>query len=242
MSNYQHLKWDSDFFGFKVAAVYANEINNNEIDSILKKLHNYNYKLIYVISESELVFPNIKCLYNINFVDIKLTFKAFVNTIIEQNKDEDLINILKYSQKPINENLEELAYQSGNYSRFKLDKNFEPYHFFSLYKIWLQKSLSKEIADEVFVYTENDNILGFVTVSLNENNFGKIGLIAVEQNTRGKGIGRKLIKAVANYLLDYQINKLFVSTQHANKNACNFYQKLGFILDKKEYYYHLWIV
>lgn len=241
MNNYKHLTWDSDFLGFKVAAVYADKINS-DVDIILQNLNYENYRLVYFISENEVVFSNnASSLYKIKPIDVKLTYKAFVDDIIESNDCNNLVNVVNYSLMPANNDLIELAFQSGIYSRFKRDNDFAPNCYFSLYRIWLEKSLNRNIADEVFAYTENSKILGFITI-VKCKDYGKIGLIAVAQEARGKNIGRKLILSGAKYLSDSKINTFYVATQNENHSACNFYRKIGFNLDKKEYYYHIWML
>jgi dTDP-4-amino-4,6-dideoxy-D-galactose acyltransferase len=108
-----------------------------------------------------------------------------------------------------------------------------------MYETWLKKSVSREIADEVYVYMEDFNIYGFVTIKKN-NQQATIGLIAVDSQKQKNGIGRKLIHAVEKWAIDQKLHKISVATQQQNIDACNFYKKMGFEIHDEEYIYHIW--
>ena len=108
-----------------------------------------------------------------------------------------------------------------------------------MYREWINKSVSKTIADEVFLY-ENKQILGIVTLKLKEN-IATIGLIAVAENQQGKGIGRKLVDACMDFCQKNNIKKIEVATQKANLQACNFYEKYGFSVKEITPIYHFWL-
>jgi dTDP-4-amino-4,6-dideoxy-D-galactose acyltransferase len=75
---------------------------------------------------------------------------------------------------------------------------------------------------------------------LHENS-GSIGLIAVDENQRGKAIGKKLIGAGLQYFYDHKITSVDVVTQKSNYLACRFYESCGFKIKSIVNIYHLWI-
>jgi ribosomal protein S18 acetylase RimI-like enzyme len=74
-----------------------------------------------------------------------------------------------------------------------------------------------------------------------KNGVGSIGLIAVNEKTRSKGIGSKLIAAADAFYHANGIGQSTVITQASNIQACRFYEKAGFQVIKKEYVYHWWL-
>ena len=88
-------------------------------------------------------------------------------------------------------------------------------------------SINKKFADKIFYYLLEKEVVGFVTVK-NSNDFSTIGLIAVNNNYQGRGIGKQLINIVENYCLELNINELRIPTQKENISACNFYKKLDY--------------
>ncbi len=126
------------------------------------------------------------------------------------------------------------------YSRFKIDPYFRNNEFERLYTEWIEKSVERRLANEVLIYNEGDELLGFITLALREKT-GSIGLIAVDENQRGKAIGKKLIRAALAYFKDHKITTVEVVTQKANYAACRFYESCGFKIKSIVNIYHLWI-
>jgi dTDP-4-amino-4,6-dideoxy-D-galactose acyltransferase len=230
MLNFTYLIWDSLFFEKEIYKIsIENDINKSELFDLINKL---NGELFYVFSKSK----NIFLLNNgADLVDEKITYQIKVANIMKY----DLLKVKSFNSLPTKE-LIELTLLSGQYSRFKADV-FLSQKFEQLYSLWLNRSLSREIADEVFVYVEDSLIEGFVTIR-KQSNSASIGLIAVNPKSQQKGIGRKLIYTVNNWCYEKDIEILEVATQMANKKACDFYIQLGFELKCIDNIYHYYKV
>lgn len=231
----EHLSWDSNFFGIKTGRINLNS-SESELFMLLEVAKKQNYQLINVFADKETEL-SVKLLnqWNGKLVDRKIIYKKEVSASI---KKDNLV--LSYLDTDINYDLLNLAYLSGQFSRFRLDKNFPEGSFERMYKEWLIKSLSGELSDKIFVAKEADRIIGFVTLKTDNNN-GNIGLIAVDKNTQGKGIGTQLINACEEYLNKNSIKFLTVPTQQDNLQACRFYEKYGFKEDNITNIYHFWL-
>lgn len=224
----KQLEWDTDFFGYKVghAIIGSDDININ--DELLKEANNF--KLVYLISDKE-IKTEIEKLY---LVDIKTTLvkeplikeKCIELKIVENTEGNE-------------EQLKNLALQSGIYSRFKKDSNFKNNEFEKLYLKWITDSINKKIADTVLIYVENDVCKGFITLKYKEN-YAEIGLIAIEEHSRGKGIGLSLLCTVNNLTKDKGLTGIHVTTQFENIPAMKLYKKAGYKIVSKKYVYHLW--
>ena len=167
-------KWDSDFFNLKIGEV-------NFADG--KDYSNFQYyDLLYVVSDE----------------DFDLQIDGFTNSFSEQKvkfhkKLSEIfqINEKVYSHLEIEFDIQEiyqLAFESGKHSRFLLDKNFGTEKFKELYRLWIDNSISKTFADDVFLYKNNQEIAGLLTYKTTDDN-ATVGLIAVFNKHQGKGIG-----------------------------------------------------
>ena len=211
----KELQWDSDFFGYKVGQ--SDEVPDFE------SVKNAGFRVIYIKSKSPLSIDL--------FCDQKITFSKNV-----QFSNLPSTHVKSIKGQPLTDKLLALSYLSGNHSRFKLDHKFSNGEFQKLYKAWIAKSLNGEIADEVFSY-EN---MGFVTVKIKDSE-AHIGLIAVSQESQGKGVGKLLLQAAENYAHSKGAKNLFVPTQLNNIAACKFYESYGFQKFSTELTYHYWV-
>lgn len=215
----KYLEWDSTFFGMRIGSVYLDAKFNSELP-LSDELSEYD--IIYVFSNAQLA-------WNVPLVDIKITYgKEALPTPLGSDV---------YEFDPLQHNYDELVklvYLSGHDSRFLKDPSFGPYHFKRLYKRWIDKSI-EDNNTHVLVFLVDQYIAGFLTVTY-ANDLSTIGLIAVDQDFQGRGIGSKLIQAAESFSNPNSI--LQVATQETNVNACKFYEGLGFKILKKEFIYH----
>ena len=80
---------------------------------------------------------------------------------------------------------------------------------------------------------------GFVSGHLSGEN-AQIGLIAVDENYRGKGWGKRLVIASEHFAKERGALSLRIPTQQANTPACKLYQSLGYQVVDTDYVYHYW--
>ena len=222
------LKWDSDFFNFKVAKIKNEALLN---DDSLIKLYNENVQLAYYSSTIKLAETSNEY-YNVGIVDEKITFLKEIEKFSLVSKTES------YLAKYPNKQLINLAIESGIYSRFNVDPKIGRNKFKELYTQWIVKSVSKEIADDVLVYKTEDEIAGFVTIG-QKNGRADIGIIAVDKGYRGRSIGKTLMKTAENFYFN-KLKLIQVVTQRDNFPAIKLYTSCGYKLEKTEYFYHLW--
>jgi dTDP-4-amino-4,6-dideoxy-D-galactose acyltransferase len=171
-------------------------------------------------------------------VDKKATFEINLRNInldrLPLPKSEPYSSSLPFSQ------LEKLAIQSGIFSRFAIDNRFSHEKFTALYKTWIRKSISGEMADEVLVIRQNNHIAGMITLS-NKNGVGNIGLIAVDEEFRGRKFGQQLVCDAHRWFIKQGCHTAYVVTQGENLPACRLYEKCGYQQIKIEFYYHFWL-
>jgi ribosomal protein S18 acetylase RimI-like enzyme len=217
------LTWDSEFFNIKIG-----EWDNDEGDNTVLN----RFDLIYV--KSPKTITSVIEGFNDNFAETKVVFtKQLKKEAVERH------NIRSADNNDDLESLYGLAYESGKFSRFKLDERFGTDNFKKLYRTWIDNSLNKLFADDIVLYIENDIISGLVTYKIN-NDVATIGLIAVDPIKQGYGIGRKLLNFVEQQLIEQQVFELRIPTQLENRKACSFYAKQGYTILETLYIKHYW--
>lgn len=226
------LNWDSDFFGYKIGKVnfLEKEVFNF---SRFKDLIN-GYKLIYLFSDK--IINN----SHLNLVDSKVTFQQNLTDVNYYDVIHD-DNICSFDAKIHSyAKLKELALVSGVYSRFNTDKQFKNNEYKKLYLEWIKNAVKDTNTVDILLYIENAEILGFVTIRKIDDNLADIGLVAVSQQSRGKGVGRKLINYSIKTVFESGFSSIQVVTQKNNVPAVKLYRKCNFELKKIIYIYHFW--
>jgi ribosomal protein S18 acetylase RimI-like enzyme len=169
------------------------------------------------------------------------------------------VRILEYPRGPAAAPLLELGRAAGAFSRFVNDPRIPLTKANELFEIWTQKSTLGEMADVVFVAQRADSpghplgsaIVGMVTVRApcrapcthgrgGRQDGGQIGLIAVDPNVRGSGIGTALVHSANCWIVAAGLPRGWVVTQRANTAACRLYERSGYRLRQLEEVYHFW--
>ena len=221
----QKLTWDSTFFGYKIGKVEFNSSLNSK--DLLNSIKKSSYDMVQLFSNQ-----NLESCFKYNPIDIKLTFSKKVATARTNNP------CIKSVNKDLDGALVKLAKEAGFHSRYKIDKNLE-LKFEEMYETWMNKSLKRELAAEVFAYQDKNKINGMVTINKKLKK-AEIGLIAVDNKAQSKGIGSQLLQSVENWALKQNLENICVATQEENYNACRFYEKNNYKISEKTYIYHIW--
>lgn len=217
--NIQNLSFDSEIFNYPVGKATIEEGWNEKDFPALAK----DYQLVYLFSTKALDFSDPA----IQLVDTKITFQKSLGP------NDRIGEIQNYGQTELLDEVIELAYLSGVYSRFKTDPRLQNQEFEKLYKLWITKAFEKKQ-----ILTAPGNA-GMTTCSV-EKELGKIGLIAVSELHQGKGWGRKLVKAAEYTCRQEGAKEMQIPTQLHNAPACKLYESLGYKPAGQVFVYHWW--
>lgn len=225
MAEFHHLKWDSEFMGFSVGKITSSD--GTDLTRLIEKKRIEGYRLIYIFSTTKIESEN-------SFLDEKITFR--IKLTEKPSKGE----LQLYPDNFVSSELLETAIESGHYSRFNLDPDFPGRKFRELYSLWIEKSVSGKMADDIIIEELNGYLAGIITVKI-EGEVGKIGLMATRDEYRNLGIGKKLLNNCKFYCTEKGCKYLKVTTQKINIRACNFYNKNGFETESVQYIYHRYL-
>ncbi|WP_026958013.1 GNAT family N-acetyltransferase [Aliagarivorans taiwanensis] len=235
---YQKLDWDTDFFGVSVARINEPGLVDQELSKVLIKLRDKDVDLVYWSSNRKVGSKLLGRFGGLLSAE-KVTFIIDL-ACVDQGKFTSSCIVEPFSQSMRNIDFQALAIQSGEFSRFSVDKNIPQEKFDQLYQKWIIRSLRKEIADEVLAIREGECVVGMVTLGT-KGDRGDIGLLAVDSQYRGKQLGVNLVNAALKWFIAHGYNVGQVVTQGANIPACNLYKKTGYSVESVEYFYHFWL-
>lgn len=232
------LEWDSRFFGMSVARLTVADRDPGPIKRALLDLSSRGVRLVYLHSSQPLPEIEVQRLGGL-FVDAKTTYVAEVSAL-EPSEPVLMDGVRPFSDTMRMDEIDEIAIQAGQFSRFFLDDRIPKAKAVELYRLWLARSLSREIADEVLVIPGDRRVVGLVTLGKNRGR-GDIGLLAVDATARGKGHGRTLVRNAQRWFGSREFVLSQVVTQGTNRAACNLYSSCGYRIDSVEHVYHFWL-
>lgn len=207
------------------------------MDEILSLGKKEQYKLLYLKFPGNLYLPETLLSKDILLIDRKVIYRKELEKE-PTGKPQDGIH--SYIGRKADNTLVKLSLESGKYSRFRLDPHFSPGIFEHMYSVWIDKSVTKEIADDVLVYSRQGNILGMLTYSLSSG-CATIGLIAVDIQYQHMHLGSVLITALENIVYKKGVRTIEVPTQSDNIPACHFYEKNNYEVKEIINIYHIWL-
>lgn len=238
------LDWDTEFFGFPVGRL-IDWGGRPSTACILQQVQNSGCRVVYVASET--LQPDLAEHYVLTQVELELDSARWLETAVGQDQRDpplpeppDVVSVsIEKHHGPPDGDLHRLALQAGWSSRFARDRRFGRASFESLYAKWIQRSCALEIADVVLTASVELNRIGFVTGSLSLPE-ARIGLLAVDSDSRGQGGGRRLVESFASLAFAAGCSALSVVTQAENVSALRLYSRVGFEEVGRLHWYHIW--
>ena len=231
----EYLEWDSDFFGYPVGRVVFDDDGLASVDMVFLEIKSSRYRLVYLFASP-----------SVNPLNVKITDKGGVLTdqkvVFSKITEPHLTfkNVVKeYEFNTPSVRVVKLGLIAGQFSRFRLDKNFMNREFEKLYTRWITDSVSQKIALKTLVALSGQETTGIITLG-EKDGYADIGLVAVDSRFSGIGIGTDLVQYAENFAYNLNFNTIKVVTQLQNRPACNLYEKCNFKSESITNVYHFW--
>lgn len=232
----EKLEWDSRHFGRKIGRVKGMHLDAARMASVLDWNQEQEMECLYLLADpaSELTLKLAKG-NGFEQMDERLTFRRSTSGLKPTCVDE----IREFLPEDLPE-LEVIAARSHGESRFYRDRHFERELCDEMYRIWIRRSCGGW-AERVWVAIDQGRPVGYCTCHIGVEGQGNIGLIAVAEACRGRGIGGKVLQRSLHYFAGRGIASVSVVTQGANQKARALYERCGFRLEKSEVWFHGWL-
>lgn len=240
-SRYIILPWDSEFFSISVAQIAPEAFKHDELEGILHELKRGGVSLAYwAVDVGEVEAKKAAERLGGVLVDRKVTYGVNLDQAPPDRAGEDVASIRVFDENIPSAKLFDLALQSGVYSRFNVDPKIPNERFESLYRIWIERSVNRTVADIVYVSDSDGQMHGMITAG-QKNGCGFIGLLAVDESMRGRNIGMALVDQAKQWFVEKGLKYAEVVTQGDNVAGCRLYEKCGFKLEKASNFFHFWL-
>jgi dTDP-4-amino-4,6-dideoxy-D-galactose acyltransferase len=239
MHNTQLLAWDTDILGVSVAKIISPKLNTADLLCSLQTLKKKGVKLVYwCIDSNDPISKQAAIAYEGFLADEKITYTQELTNYTYFPFPYQDVEI--YIPDEANHELESIAMEISQFSRFSIDPKLTAEQAKRLYKKWIHNSCQKIVAKIVLIIKKNNNIVGMVTIDEKQGH-AALSLVGVLPSSQGQGIGKRLVYAAIAWSLKQNYTVCQVVTQKSNFKARRLYEKCGFIEEKLQYFYHFWL-
>lgn len=241
MSNVILLDWDSDFFGFPIAQIISNRLDENSLTEVMSFCQDNKVKLLQFKCDAHhrksvlLAEKN-----NFHFADVRITLGKKLNKEVNDEiilPERITFRVGDNSDIPA---LKAIVTDLYTNSRYYFDTNFPRNDVHGFYRNWIEKSALGKFDDCVLVLCHDDIPIACCSILYSSKLSATIGLFAVDEKMSGKGLGNILLRKVFQNLVSQGVQNVSVVTQGRNYGAQRLYQRAGFQSEKIEIYYHCW--
>ena len=233
------LEWDSEFFGFRIARAETDVLTAESASEIVRWCRDHAVVCLYFLARpDDSVTTSVAESEGFHLVDARVTLERSVGQpAISSRADE---TVLRPAYPDDRAALRAIARRSHRDSRFYADPLFPREKCDLLYETWIERSCDGW-AQAVLVAELRGAPCGYVTCHVDgPERAGRIGLVGVESEGQGQGVGTKLILGALGWFEGAGVERLSVVTQLRNVRAQRLYQRCGFITGSVALWYHKW--
>jgi len=205
------VDWDSTFFGFPVGRINLNP--DFSLESLKETLQQgkHVFRLIYIFLKEK--GPN-------EFEGLEVPCVCYDRKLVYEKKIKPPApeldpRLRRYTETACTKRVETLAVISGQQSRFRRDPQILPFYE-RLFLTWISNAILGGTSDANWVWQGDDGKpSGLATVRIVKYpnpqtgqtvKDGRIGMLAVEEKYRGRGVGSSLIHACEHWGLSNSLD------------------------------------
>lgn len=230
-----YLDWDSNFWGIQIGRLVENRLDAQTVLNSLQWCADHRIDCLYYLADaSDLISIREAENGGFRYADIRVTYTKELSAGDHQEDSS-----IRFALKSDLDHLLPIAGSAYRCSRFYSDPNFDRIRCNEFYKTWLANSLAG-YASAIWVAAPANTPQGYVTCHRPSAQVGQIGLIGISEQSRGQGIGEKLLVSVERWLLDQGALSACVVTQGRNLSAQRFYEKCGYRVSSVQLWMHWW--
>ncbi len=238
--NCRLLPWDSEFFAKRIARITAEIAGPEQMDEILAWCRSQQIDCLYYLCPADDPAA-VRTAEDGEFrlVDVRVELNVSLPGATPTRRRAGVQHLVRPSSARDLEALSALAGKAFRSTRFSNDPEFGPDAAPRLYRRWIRQNCESHAATVLVSITEN-KVSGFISLEATAGPAASIGLIAVEDGMRGRGVGRALVQASKNHCHRVGHRELRVVTQASNIAALRLYEETGFRLSSVKLWYHKW--
>jgi ribosomal protein S18 acetylase RimI-like enzyme len=237
----EQLPWDSAFFGVSIARARTSHLDESSCSAMLKWCDSKRIDCLYFLCPlDDSATQRLLIAHAFQSVGVRVTLSRPPGSDIAGESGH-----LRPATVEDIPRLRAIALASHRDTRFHADGHFDPARCDELYATWIEKSV-QGYATHVIVAERDGAAVGYVSLHVDvasaTSRTARIGLFAVDEQWRGRGIGRDLLRHAAQVLLREGVGDTSVVTPGRNTGALTLYKSAGFSTTDVSLWYHRWFL
>lgn len=234
------LDWDSELFGFSIAALNTSRLTAETIQLADKELASQQIRFLQYLCECD----DLESIHQaessgFHFADIRLTFQKTLSSAdtIPEEKTNIQFGIATASHIPSIITISDGLYQDF---RYYVDKQFPREKVETFYHTWLSNAVYGKYDHLCYCLFIDNNPIGYCTIRYHDQYTASLGLFGIAKEHQRKSLGNYLLQLVCADLFKKGYKEVHVVTQGKNIGAQRTYQGNGFKSSQVELWYHKW--
>lgn len=233
------LAWDSAHFGRKVAKLTPRRLDSDALALSLAEARRDGVWLVYWLAEAgqvvearllhefggERVSGHVRYARTLSPATPEVALHPELELCVDTGRPEDDAAIVN------------LGIAAGALSRFRQDRRLAAAKCDELYELWIRRSRTRELADEVLVARRDGTPVGLTTFRVRDG-VADVGLVSTAAEQRGLGVASALLAFSHARIAARGVQRVEVVTQAENAAACRLYERQGYAPTERGEYYH----
>ena len=237
------LPWDTEFFDCRIARVCGDTLKPEQAVQVDEWSRSHRVRGLYFLSRADAP-ESIQTAekHGFGLVDIRVTYeRAVMPAPVPARPDPPVGATIRPVQPDDLPGLQAMARTVYDDTRFFNDSHFPRQRAEDLYSTWITLETQGRAQVVWVAASATDQPLGYVSCHLDPaRRKGKIGLVGVSPEVRGRGIGKNLAWAAIDWFGAQGAQEVTVVTQGNNQTAQRLYQQCGFLSRDLQLWYHKW--
>jgi glycosyltransferase involved in cell wall biosynthesis/ribosomal protein S18 acetylase RimI-like enzyme len=229
----RRLSWDSEFWGFPVARVLPKRIDRGAAAEVERWCEERGIACTYLLADADDA-ETASAAQGVGFVPVDTRVSLRRPAGLERRQGPDVPGLtLRSATTADADAVSEIARHAHKDTRFFFDPGFSPARAAEMYATWVGRGLAED-SRKLLIAEQQGTPVGYLLLAGDPVG---IDLIAVDDRSRGSGIGGALVAAAVQRSPDGAVE---VVTQARNVAALRLYEAAGFRVTATETWYHRW--
>jgi GNAT superfamily N-acetyltransferase len=232
------LEWDSEHFGFPIARVNGDRLSAGSAEAIDEWCTDRGIRCLYFLADAnEPETARIASQHAFRVVDVRVTAQRSLDDVDDLPLGGPEEMVIREGTEEHLEAARRIAARSHYGSRFYFDGRFPRQRCDALYETWVERGL-RDPDRTVLIPRLGGDLAGYMVLApVEPGGVADIELTAIEEQHRGKGIGRALHVAAFRNL----------AARGARTQSCamsirniRMHEQLNFLTARVEVWHHKW--